>query len=170
MLRLLLCFTIYLGLFWNYRPDTAVAKQRLQAPPGIIACYSGGKEILRREMVSGPFADEYKFAHEVRVRDETGEHSLNFAGGLCIIEREIPPSPKLTTSDDASASVSDRLSCYSGANLVVTFEIYGRETTVDEYVEGRTFRAKAQGTAFDSDTLREYLVFGGGACIGLETS
>ncbi|EAZ92869.1 hypothetical protein [Crocosphaera chwakensis] len=33
-------------------------------------------------LIKGPFADEYKFAHEVKVADETGEHKLNFSGGL----------------------------------------------------------------------------------------
>ena len=67
-------------------------------------------------------------------------------------------------------AVTDKLSCYSGADKIVTFEVYGRETTVDEYVEGRTFLAKAQGHSLNSDSLHEYLVFGGGACIGSETS
>ena len=112
-------------------------------------------------MVSGPFADEYKFAHEVKVKDETGEHSLNFTGGLCIIDRGVTSAPELT--------VSDNLNCYSGANSIVTFEVYGRETTVDEYVEGRTFLAQAKGDAIASDSIHEYLVFGNEACIGIET-
>ena len=92
-----------------------------------------------------------------------GEHSLNFAGGLCIIDRgEVSTRQKL--------SLTDKLSCYSGADKIVVFEVYGRETTVDEYVEGRTFFAQATGNNFDADSLHEYLVFGGGACIGLETS
>jgi hypothetical protein len=128
----------------------------------IISCFSGGSEIIRKQVVAGPFADEYKFAHEVKVIDNRGEHNLNFAGGLCIIDRGeviVKKEPKIT----------DRLSCYSGAKQVAEFEIYGRETTVDEYVEGRTFLAKSSGNFFNSDTLHEYLVFGGGACIGEET-
>ena len=162
VINILLCLVIMLySWFVGVRPT--VARQiKPEASPGIIACFSGGREILRKEIVSGPFADEYKFAHEVKVKDETGEHSLNFAGGLCIIDRGVASVPKLT--------MTDKLSCYSGANDLVTFDVYGRETTVDEYVEGRTFVAKAQGNAFNSDSLHEYLVFGGGACIGEEIS
>ena len=118
---------------------------------------------MRAEMLSGPFADEYKFAHEVKVKDATGEHSLNFAGGLCIIDRgEVSLAKELP--------MTDNLVCYSGMSEAVAFEVYGRETTVDEYVEGRTFLAKARGIAFNSDTLHEYLVFGNSACIGEELS
>ena len=161
MLNVLLCLVI-LFYSWFIAVPPVMAKQvRSKVSSGTIVCFSGGREILRKQMVSGPFADEYKFAHEVKVKDETGEHSLNFTGGLCIIDRGVTPVPKL--------AITDRLSCYSGANDVVTFEVYGRETTVDEYVEGRTFLAQAQGSAFDSDSIHEYLVFGNEACIGIET-
>ena len=130
---------------------------------GVIACFSGGKEIIRAEMLAGPFADEYKFAHEVKIRDDRGEHNLNFAGGLCIIDRgEVSLSKELPATDN--------LVCYSGMLEAVAFEVYGRETTVDEYVEGRTFLAKARGIAFNSNSLHEYLVFGNSACIGEEVS
>ena len=160
VINILLCLVIlFYSWFIGVRP--AAARQiKPEAPPGIIACFSGGREILRKAIVSGPFADEYKFAHEVKVKDETGEHSLNFAGGLCIIDRGVASAPKLT--------MTDKLSCYSGAKDLVNFEVYGRETTVDEYVEGRTFVAKAHGSAFNSDSLHEYLVFGSEACIGEE--
>ena len=164
MTNILLCLVISLFSWFNSGVQPAAARPvTSEVSPAVIACFSGGREILRKEIVSGPFADEYKFAHEVKVKDETGEHSLNFAGGLCIIDRGTASVPRVLT-------VSNRLSCYSGADKIVVFEIYGRETTVDEYVEGRTFLAKAQGKAFNSDFLHEYLVFGGGACIGLETS
>ncbi len=164
MSSILLCLIVFFYSWFNFGVQPVAARQvKPEASPAIIACFSGGREILRKEMVSGPFADEYKFAHEVRVKDETGEHSLNFAGGLCIIDRGVASVPRELT-------LSDRLSCYSGADKIVTFDVYGRETTVDEYVEGRTFLAKARGNAFNSDSLHEYLVFGGGACIGIETS
>lgn len=160
LLSLLICFLS----FWNYNAQAATARQvKPEATPAIISCFSGGREILNKEMVSGPFADEYKFAHEIRVKDKTGEHSLNFAGGLCIIDRVASSVPRDLTK-------SDQLTCYSGVDEIVTFDVYGRETTVDEYVEGRTFLAKAQGKVFNSDSLHEYLVFGSEACIGLETS
>ena len=163
MIKNFLCWIIALFLWFNYTIQPVSARQVKPVPPtAIIACFSGGREILRKEMISGPFADEYKFAHEVTVRDETGEHRLNFAGGLCIIDRGLASVPR-------QLALTDKLSCYSGADEIVTFDIYGRETTVDEYVEGRTFLAKAQGSAFNSDSLHEYLVFGGGACLGLET-
>ena len=159
MINVLLCLLIlFYSCFIAVPP--AMAKQVTSLSSGTIVCFSGGREILRKQMVSGPFADEYKFAHEVKVKDETGEHSLNFTGGLCIIDRGVTSVPKL--------AMTDKLSCYSGANDVVTFEVYGRETTVDEYVEGRTFLAQAQGSAFDSDSIHEYLVFGNEACIGNE--
>ena len=161
MINVCLCLVI-LFYSWFVAVPAATAKVRLQASSGTIVCFSGGREILRKQMVSGPFADEYKFAHEVKVKDETGEHSLNFTGGLCIIDRGVTSVPKL--------AMTDKLSCYSGANDVVTFEVYGRETTVDEYVEGRTFLAQAKGNAFDSDDIHEYLVFGNEACIGIETN
>ncbi|MGF1591170.1 MAG: hypothetical protein ACFCU7_18360 [Pleurocapsa sp.] len=150
--------------WFGFGIQAATARQAKSAvSSGTITCFSGGREILRNEMVSGPFADEYKFAHEIRVKDEKGEHSLNFTGGLCIIDRGASFVPK-------ELAITDRLSCYSGADEIVTFDVYGRETTVDEYVEGRTFLAKARGTGFDFNSLHEYLVFGSGACIGLETS
>ncbi len=161
MIKVLLCLVILFYSWFNFRVRSAIARQvKSEVFPGTIVCFSGGREILHKQMVSGPFADEYKFAHEVKVKDER-EHSLNFAGGLCIIDRRVTFVPKDLT-------MTDKLSCYSGANDIVTFEVYGRETTVDEYVEGRTFLAKAQGDAFNTDTLHEYLVFGGGACIGNE--
>ena len=161
MINVLLCLIIML-YSWFMAVPSAIARQiKSEVSPGTIVCFSGGREILRKQMVSGPFADEYKFAHEVKVKDETGEHSLNFAGGLCIIDRSVIFIPKGLT-------LTDRLSCYSGANNIINFDVYGRETTVDEYVEGRTFLAKAQGGAFNSDSIHEYLVFGGGACIGNE--
>lgn len=141
--------------------------QPVEAKPvkndAVLVCFSGGREIVRKTVIDGPFADEYKFAHEVKVLDEQGEHQLNFAGGLCMIDRgavTVKNQPQL----------SDRLSCYSGGKKVIDFEIYGRETTVDEYLEGRTFVAKARGNAFNFESLHQYLVFGGGACLGEETS
>lgn len=160
MLKLFWCSIFYCCLFWSYAPPTALAKKA--QIPSTIVCYSGGTEILRSKIIAGPFADEYKFAHEVKIEDETGEYRLNFAGGLCIIERSVLSPP-------TKLDLSDRLSCYSGAEKIVTFDVYGRESTVDEYVEGRTFWAKSQGRAFDTDNLQEYLIFGGGACIGRET-
>ena len=163
MLNVLMCLVILFYSWFSLGVRSAIARQVKSAVPGgTIVCFSGGREILRKEMTSGPFADEYKFAHEVTVKDETGEHDLNFAGGLCIIDRGVTSVPKLT--------VSDLLSCYSGADKIVNFEVYGRETTVDEYVEGRTFLAKANGKGFDTDSIREYLVFSNGACIGNEIS
>ena len=160
-MNVLLCLIILLFCWFTGVPSAEAKQVKPQTPAGTIVCFSGGKEILRKQMVSGPFADEYKFAHEVRVKDETGEHSLNFTGGLCIIDRGVASAPELT--------ISDNLNCYSGANNVVTFEVYGRETTVDEYVEGRTFVAQARGDAMASDSIHEYLVFGNEACIGIET-
>ena len=162
IINVLFCLVIFLFSF-NPRIQPAVKAVEPETSSGIIICFSGGKEILKKEMVSGPFADEYKFAHEVRVKDDTGEHNVNFAGGLCIIDRG-------TVSVQRDLALTDKLSCYSGASEIVNFEVYGQESTVDEYVEGRTFLAKAQGNFFNSDTLHEYLVFGGGACIGTETS
>ncbi|MDJ0569726.1 MAG: hypothetical protein QNJ53_11840 [Pleurocapsa sp. MO_192.B19] len=165
MINIILCLVIFLYSFFYSGIQPAKARQVKPEPPtptATITCFSGGREILRKKIISGPFADEYKFAHEVKVKDETGEHSLNFAGGLCIIDRgEVVPK---------ELALTDKLSCYSGANEIVTFDVYGRETTVDEYVEGRTFFAKATGNDFDANSLHEYLVFGGGACIGSETS
>ncbi|WP_036482113.1 hypothetical protein [Myxosarcina sp. GI1] len=149
-------------IIWSSLPQLASARQTKPnpTPAAELVCFSGGREILRENIVAGPFADEYKFAHEVKVRDERGEHSINFAGGLCIIDRG-------EASVYRELNLTDELSCYSGANEVVSFKVYGRETTVDEYVEGRTFLAKAKGS-FSADSLHEYLVFGGGACIGEE--
>ena len=156
----MICFS----LMMNFNVSSAIAKQvTLQASPSVIACFSGGREILRKEVVSGPLADEYKFAHEIKVKDERGEHSLNFSGGLCIIDRGAASVRK-------PLALSDKLSCYSGRDEVITFEVYGRETTVDEYVEGRTFYAQAAGTAFNANTLHEYLVFGSEPCIGEEST
>ena len=159
-----LIYSILLFVFIASQIQPVAATQiQLKSPNsgGIIACFSGGKEILRKEVVFGPFADEYKFAHEVTVRDSTGEHNLNFTGGLCIIDRgEISLAREL--------AISDRLSCYSGTLEVAFFAVQGRETTVDEYVEGRTFLATASGIAFNSNSLHEYLVFGNDACIGEE--
>ena len=159
--KLFFLVLLVVSLFLGIQP--AVARITSQKPPGIISCFSGGKELLRKEIIAGPFADEYKFAHEVTVRDETGEHELNFAGGLCIIDRGAVSLTK-------ELAITDELSCYSGMSKVVDFAVHGSETTVDEYVEGRTFFAKASGIAFNSNSLHEYLVFGGGACIGEEVS
>ena len=161
-MNILLCLIILLFSWFSY-PQAVAARQISQKPPGIIACFSGGQEILRKEITAGPFADEYKFAHEVTVKDETGEHDLNFAGGLCIIDRG-------AVSLSKELGITDDLSCYSGRFKVVDFEVHGSETTVDEYVEGRTFFALANGIAFNSNSLHEYLVFGGGACIGEEVN
>lgn len=166
MIKNLLCLII-LFLFYSlvtYQiPPVFARPVKVENPPAILACFSGGREILRKEIIAGPFADEYKFAHEVKVKDEMGEHSLNFAGGLCIIDRGVASVPR-------ELILTDRLSCYSGAEEIVSFEVYGKETTVDEYVEGRTFVAKAQGKAFNVDSLHEYLVFADSACIGSETN
>ena len=162
-MRKALIYSIVLLILLLSQIQPATAKQLKADSNSVIACFSGGKEIMRAEMLSGPFADEYKFAHEVKVKDATGEHSLNFAGGLCIIDRgEVSLAKKLP--------MTDNLVCYSGMSEAVAFEVYGRETTVDEYVEGRTFLAKARGIAFNSNTLHEYLVFGNSACIGEEVS
>ena len=162
MINVLLCLIIMLSSWFMAVPSAMARQIKSEVALGTIVCFSGGREILRKQMVSGPFADEYKFAHEVKVKDEAGEYSFNFAGGLCIIERGATPSP-------SKLAISDRLTCYSGADEIVTFDVYGRESTVDEYVEGRTFWAKSKGKAFNTDALQEYLVFGGGACIGKET-
>lgn len=154
-----LLFSLIFTLSFWIQP-IASAKQVKKG--GVLACFSGGREILRKTIVAGPFADEYKFAHEVKIADEKGEYQLNFSGGLCIIDRgSVVVKRKL--------DLRDRLSCYSGGIEIVSFEVYGKETTVDEYLEGRTFFAKASGNSFTSDSLHEYLVFGGGACLGEET-
>lgn len=163
MIKNLLCLIICLLFVGNYNALTAVARQiETEAPLSLISCFSGTKEILREKMVSGPLADEYKFAREIRVKDDQGEHRVNFSGGLCIIDHG-------ETSNPRSLAITDRLSCYSGGEKIIAFEVYGRETTVDEYIEGRTFLAKATGRAFSFEPLHEYLVFGAGACIGMET-
>ena len=149
--------------FFFSQPAFAKSNTPTSTATGTIACFSGGQEILRREIVSGPFADEYKYAHEVTVIDSQKERSLNFTGGLCIIDRgavSLKKEPPLT----------DSLNCYSGAKQVISFSVRGQESTVDEYVEGRTFIAQAKGIAFNTpaDSLHEYLVFGNEACIGEE--
>ena len=145
--------SILLIVFVMIQIQPVAAKQiqvKAQNSGGIISCFSGGQEILRKEVVSGPFADEYKFAHEVTVRDGTKEYNLNFTGGLCIIDRgEISLAKEL--------AISDRLICYSGMVEVASFEVHGRETTVDEYVEGRTFLATAKGVAFNKKALSSKL-------------
>jgi hypothetical protein len=161
MVKILLWVVIFLITTLNFWIQPVTAKSISQNEPAILVCFSGGKEIARKTIIEGPFADEYKFAHEVKVVDDTGEHRLNFSGGLCIIDQGI-----VTVKNQLN--LSDRLSCYSGANEVINFEVYGRETTVDEYLEGRTFLAKARGNSLNSDSLHRYLVFGGGACLGSE--
>ncbi|MGL4883037.1 MAG: hypothetical protein ACRC8K_18565 [Waterburya sp.] len=161
MVKILLWVVICLITTLNFWIQPVTAKSISQNEPAILVCFSGGKEIARKTIIEGPFADEYKFAHEVKVVDDTGEHRLNFSGGLCIIDQG-------TATVKNQLNLSDRLSCYSGANEVIDFEVYGRETTVDEYLEGRTFLAKAHGNSLNSDSLHRYLVFGGGACLGSE--
>ena len=162
MMRILWCLVACWFLWGNFNLEIAIAKQvDLQASPPVIACFSGGREILRKNITSGPLADEYKFAHEIKVKDDKGEHSLNFSGGLCIIDRGAVTVRK-------QQPLSDQLSCYSGRDNLITFQVYGRETTVDEYIEGRTFYATAAGTAFNANSLHEYLVFGSEPCIGEE--
>jgi hypothetical protein len=161
MVKILLWVVIFLITTLSFWIQPVDAKSVNQSTPAILVCFSGGKEITRKTVVDGPFADEYKYAHEVEVTDESGEHRLNFSGGLCIIDQG-----SVTVKN--RLNLSDRLSCYSGANEVIDFEVYGRETTVDEYLEGRTFLAKAHGNSLNSDSLHRYLVFGGGACLGEE--
>lgn len=158
---LCLCLVIFLFSCDGSQMRSHLARRIDPDSPAEIVCFSGGREILRREIVAGPFADEYKFAHEVIVRDEAGVHSLNFSGGLCVIDRG-------AVSVSRDLVVTDNLDCYSGADVIVSFEVYGRESTVDEYLEGRTFLAEARGKSLGSDSLHKYLVFGGGACIGNE--
>jgi hypothetical protein len=164
--KIVLWFVICLvaTLYIWVQPVVAVKQVKTDsASPAILVCFSGGKEIARKTVIEGPFADEYKFAHEVKVVDEKGEHRLNFSGGLCIIDQGSVAVKK-------QLNLRDKLSCYSGATEVVAFEVYGRETTVDEYLEGRTFLAKARGNSINSDSIHRYLVFGGGACLGEETN
>ncbi|HHP7230327.1 MAG TPA: hypothetical protein ACFCUY_05645, partial [Xenococcaceae cyanobacterium] len=74
MINVLLCLIIFLVSCFHAGIQPATARQlKLEKPLGIIVCFSGGREILRKEVVSGPFADEYKFAHQVTVKDATGE-------------------------------------------------------------------------------------------------
>lgn len=165
MIKILSWFVIFLVsilCFW-IQPVAAARQVEEPAYTQVLLCFSGGKEIVRKTIVEGPFADEYKFAHEVKVLDEQGKHNFNFSGGLCIIDQG-PVSVKRQLD-----TITDRLSCYSGAEEVINFEVYGRETTVDEYLEGRTFLAKARGNFLNSDSINRYLVFGGGTCLGEET-
>lgn len=146
------------------QPVAAVTKTKTEpVSRGVLVCFSGGQEIVRKDIIEGPFADEYKFAHEVKVIDERGEHRLNFSGGLCIIDEG-------SVSVKNQLTLSDELICYSGATQIVAFDVYDRETTIDEYLEGRTFLAKARGNFLNSDSIHRYLVFGGGACLGNETN
>jgi len=164
MIKILPWFFIFLVsslCFW-IQPVAAKQVQTEPAYSQVLVCFSGGKELVRKTIVEGPFADEYKFAHEVEVLDEKGRHKFNFSGGLCIIDQgPVPVRRRL--------NITDELSCYSGAEKVVNFEVYGQETTVDEYLEGRTFLAKARGNSINSNSINRYLVFGGGACLGEET-
>jgi hypothetical protein len=166
MIKILPWLFIFLVSSLCFWMQPVAAARQIQTEPAyseVLVCFSGGKEIVRKTIVEGPFADEYKFAHEVKVLDEQGKHNFNFSGGLCIIDQ----GPVSVTR---RLDITDHLSCYSGAEEVVHFEVYGRETTVDEYLEGRTFLAKARGNAFNSDSINRYLVFGGGACLGEETN
>lgn len=164
MIKLLIYFVILpIAIFLlGNQPAMAVANTNSpdQTLP-VLVCFSGGEEIFRKNVVEGPFADEYKFAHEIKVSDSEGQHWVNFSGGMCVIDQgEVfnKKQPKLT----------DNLSCYSGAKKVVTFDVYGEETTIDEYVEGRTFLAKASGSVIASNSIHQYLLFGSGTCIGEE--
>lgn len=161
MVKILLWVVICLITTLSFWIQPVAAKSISQNEPAILVCFSGGKEIARETIIEGPFADEYKFAREVKVADDAGAHRLNFSGGLCIIDQG-------EVAVNKQSNLSDRLSCYSGTNEVINFEVYGRETTVDEYLEGRTFLAKAQGNSLNSNSLHRYLVFGGGACLGSE--
>lgn len=155
----LLCLLIFVIVSWFIWLQPVQAKT-IQTNATLV-CFSGGREIARKTVIDGPFADEYKFAHEVKVSDRQGDYQLNFAGGLCVIDRG-------AVVVNSQPQLSDRLSCYSGAQKVIDFDVYGRETTVDEYLEGRTFLATASGDAFNTKSLHQYLVFGGGACLGEE--
>lgn len=165
MLKILLWLLISLvsTLYFWIQPVAAAKQVKTDAvSTAVLVCFSGGQEIVRKNIVEGPFADEYKFAHEVKVVDEKGEHWLDFSGGLCVIDRG-------SVSVKSQLNLTNELSCYSGATEVVAFQVYGQETTVDEYIEGRTFLAKARGNSINSDSIHRYLLFGGGACIGEET-
>jgi hypothetical protein len=162
ILLLLFMFLVVTFSLW-IQPVTAARQDKPDvASPEVLVCFSGGQEIVRKTVVEGPFADEYKFAHEVKTIDEKGEHWLNFSGGICVIDQGM-------VSVKNPLKLTDELSCYSGGTEVVGFDIYGQETTIDEYVEGRTFLAKARGNSINSDSIHRYLVFGGGTCIGEET-
>jgi len=160
-LWLFLCL-VAISCAWIQPVSAARHSQPGVASRATLACFSGGQEIVRKTVVEGPFADEYKFAHEVKILDDKGEHWLNFSGGICVIDTG-------EVSVENPLKLTDELSCYSGGTKIVVFEIYGQETTVDEYVEGRTFLAKASGNWVNSDSIHRYLVFGGGSCIGEET-
>lgn len=165
MVKVLVYLLVWLALplcFWTHSANAAWFEKTEEIPPVTLVCFSGGREIIRKTVIDGPFADEYNFAHEVTVLDEKGKHQLNFSGGLCIIDRG-------PLSIGNYLKLTDRLSCYSGPEEVVAFEVYGDETTVDQYLEGRTFLAKARGTSINSDSPHLYLVFGGAACLGEET-
>lgn len=157
-----LCMVLMVTFSLGIEPVTAARPLKPEeVSPAVLVCFSGGKEILRTNVVEGPFADEYKFAHEVKTIDEKGEHWLNFSGGICVIDQgEVTVKKTL--------KLTDELSCYSGENEIVSFDVYGEETTIDEYVEGRTFLAKARGNSINSDSLHRYLIFGGSTCIGEE--
>ncbi len=164
MIKLFICFVVLpiTIFFLGNEPTMAAAKTSPQdKSPAVLVCFSGGQEILRKNVLEGPFADEYKFAHEVQILDDQGKHWLNFGGGMCVIDQGEIFSKK-------QPDLTDKLSCYSGGEKVVIFDVYGEETTIDEYVEGRTFLAKANGTAITSDSMHRYLLFGGGTCIGEE--
>jgi hypothetical protein len=154
--------SLIISLAFLIQPVTAKQIKTDTNSSVVLVCFSGGQEIIRKTVIAGPFADEYKFAHEVKVIDERGEYQLNFSGGLCVIDQG-------QVSVKKQLNLTDRLSCYSGATKVIDFDVYGEETTIDEYVEGRTFLAKNNQNSVNSDSLHRYLIFGGGACIGEET-
>lgn len=153
-----LAIVIFLMLCFWLQPVEAISFKT----NGVLLCFSGGREIARKTVIEGPFADEYKFGHEVKVIDEKGEHYFNFSGGFCILDRGAVTVKNLPP-------LSDRLTCYSGKKKLVYFEVYGPETTIDEYLEGRTFLGEASGNYLNSDSIHQYLIFGGAACIGEET-
>ncbi len=159
---LVFLFVVTSLYFWSEPVDATMKVKEDVGSSAVLVCFSGGREITRKNVIQGPFADEYKFAHEVKVIDDRGEHWLNFSGGICVIDQGVESVKK-------KLPLTDELRCYSGGNEVVSFEIYGQETTVDEYVEGRTFLAKASGKLVNSDSIHRYLVFGGGTCIGEES-
>ena len=165
MVKLFIYFVILpIAIFClGNQPTIAGSKASSQdKPPAVLICFSGGQEIFRKDVVEGPFADEYKFAHEVKVTDDQGQHWVNFGGGMCVIDQG-------ESFNKQQPELTDILSCYSGGKKIVIFDVYGEETTIDEYVEGRTFLAKANSTAIYSDSIHRYLLFGGGTCIGEET-